>query len=244
MTSESLRYQRILLKLSGQALGGNAGDGFDPKRVLSICGHIVKAQKTGAQIGIVVGGGNFFRGAEDSGLPLNRTDADQIGMLATTMNSLCLGGVLENLGVKTSVLSSFDAPSLCDPFRSDKARELLSEGVVVIFAGGTGNPFFTTDSASALKALEIDADIMVKATRVDGLYSADPEIDKNAVKYDHLTYDEVLSRKLKALDTTAFALLRENNLPMVILDIEEEDAILRLLRGEKIGSLITTDEQE
>lgn len=230
--------RRLLLKLSGQSLGEGYASGFSPERVRAITARIRSAREAGAELAIVVGGGNFFRGAQAEALGLDRSTADGAGMLATVMNALCVAAVLRAEGIPARALSSFELHSLCEPFRSDRARECLDAGEVLLLAGGTGNPYFTTDTAATLKALEVKADMLIKATRVDGVYDADPEKVPTARRFETLTFDEVIERRLGVMDQTAFTLAREHKLPIIVLDVDREDALIRAVRGESVGTLI------
>jgi len=237
------KYKRILLKLSGEALGGAAGSGIDAAMVGFFSGQICQLAGRGLEIALVIGGGNFFRGASTD-LPMQRTVADQVGMLATMMNALVMQQALLNAGQVARVMSAVSMPAVADRFVSAQADHLLKSGQVVIIGGGTGNPYFTTDSAAALRALELNADCFIKATRVDGVYSADPEQDASAKRYVTLSYAEVLQKNLKALDATAVALCREQGLPVHVLNVFEPDNLLRLLRGQPVGTLIGPSGQE
>ncbi len=236
--SNSLKFKRVLLKLSGQSLGSGQGAGFSPENIKTICEKIKSAKETGVEIGIVLGGGNFVRGKDATDLKLHRSSADKIGMLGTIMNSICLSATLNSMGIESIVMNSTEMSSICETFTSEKARRELSNGKIVIFSGGTGNPYFTTDTAATLKALETNADILLKATRVNGVYSADPEKDKNAIKYDTLSIDEVIDKNLKIMDMTAFTLMQENNLPLIVFDIGEDDILKKVICGEATGTII------
>lgn len=233
------KYSRILLKVSGEALAGNKHSGFDEPTMLSICEGIKKAWEAGTQIGIVVGGGNFWRGRTSG--EMERTTADKIGMLATIMNAMALEDTLQHLGVPADTMSSVSMPQVCEVFTADKAIEKLEAGKVVIFGGGTGCPFFSTDTASALRALEIKADVMFKATMVDGVYDKDPKKYEDAVKYDTLTFSQVLRDRLQVMDGTAATLCRENGLPILVFDLHDPDNIARALEDQSIGTLVYED---
>ena len=230
------QYQRVLLKLSGEALAGDKGSGFDEATIASICAGIRQAHYLGVQIGIVVGGGNFWRGRSSG--KMDRMDADKIGMLATVMNALAVKDALRQQGVPAVVMTSSVMPQVAEPFTSDKAIAALEAGTVVVFGGGTGNPIFSTDTASALRALEISADIMLKATMVDGVYDKDPHKFPDAVRYDTLTFTKVLDERLAVMDSTAASLCRDNGLPILVFDLADPDNIARAVRGEPVGTLV------
>ncbi|WP_294539995.1 UMP kinase [uncultured Gemmiger sp.] len=231
------RYNRILLKLSGEALAGSKGAGFDEATIASICAGVKQAHDLGVQIGIVVGGGNFWRGRSSG--KMDRMDADKIGMLATVMNALAVKDALRQQGVPAVVMTSAVMPQVAETFTSDKAIAALEEGKVVVFGGGTGNPIFSTDTASALRALEIGADAMLKATMVDGVYDKDPHKYPDAVRYDTLTFTRVLDERLAVMDSTAASLCRDNALPILVFDLGDGSNIARAVRGEKIGTLVS-----
>ena len=232
-----LKYNRILLKISGEALGGEKGTGFDDPTMEAICLGVKKAHDLGAEIGIVVGGGNFWRGRSSG--KMDRMDADKIGMLATVMNALAVKDALRQQGVPAVVMTSAVMPQVAETFTSDKAIAALEEGKVVVFGGGTGNPIFSTDTASALRALEIGADAMLKATMVDGVYDKDPHKYPDAVRYDTLTFTRVLDERLAVMDSTAASLCRDNALPILVFDLGDGSNIARAVRGEKIGTLVS-----
>lgn len=229
-------YSRILLKVSGEALSGNKGTGFDEATIASICAGIKKAHAMGTQIAIVVGGGNFWRGRSSGAM--DRMDADKIGMLATVMNALALKDGLHQAGVPAVAMTSIVMPQVAEVFRSDKAVAELQNGKVVVFGGGTGNPIFSTDTASALRALEIGADAMFKATMVDGVYDKDPHKYGDAKKYETLTFSRVLAERLAVMDSTAATLCRDNALPMLVFDLGNPDNIAKAVSGEKVGTLV------
>jgi uridylate kinase len=231
-------YTRILLKLSGEALGGEKGYGFDPATLDSVAGGIADAARTGVQIGIVVGGGNIFRG-QDSVIASNRVNADQMGMLATYINALALKGSFERAGLRCAALGAVGIPGVVENFNAEAARNLLAEGRVVVFAGGTGSPYFTTDTAAALRALEIQADALIKATKVNGIYDKDPVKHPDAVFYPELDYDQVLNDNLKVMDLTAISICRDNNLVVRVINIREPGNLMKLLSGSKVGSIVT-----
>ncbi len=230
------KYNRILLKVSGEALAGAKGTGFDEPTLRSICEGIKAAHDQGVQIGIVVGGGNFWRGRTSGAM--ERTCADKIGMLATVMNCLAVSDALEQLGLRTCVMSAMTMPQIAQPFTRGEAVRNMEEGRIVLFGGGTGNPFFSTDTASALRAVEIGADIMFKATMVDGVYDKDPKKYPDAVKYDTLTFSEVLEKQLAVMDGTAATLCRENKLPILVFDLNDPQNIARAAAGESLGTLV------
>jgi uridylate kinase len=226
------------LKLSGEALMGNQQYGIDPERLNDYAEEIAEASKQ-AQIAIVIGGGNIFRGLQGASKGMDRIQGDYMGMLATVINSMALQSTLQSKGVKTALLSGVFIDRIADSMSSAKAIKLLEEGNVVIIGGGSGNPFFTTDTASALRAVEVRADIILKGTRVDGIYTADPEKDPTATKFEHITYDEAYNKNLKVMDLTAFTLCKENNMPMYVFDMNTKGNLLKVLNGEEIGTLVT-----
>lgn len=232
----ALTYKRILLKLSGEVLAGEQGHGFDFDVINSVCTVIKKCVDEGAQIGIVVGGGNFWRGRSSGSM--DRTRADSIGMLATVMNSLALQDTLISLGVDTRVMTAAEMTKFAELFVRDKAVEHLENGKVVIFGGGTGNPFFSTDTGAALRAAEINADIIFKATNVDGVYDKDPNKFADAVKFDTLTSDDIISKGLKVMDATCAAISGEAGLPMLVFNLNDPENILRALHGENVGTIV------
>ena len=233
-------YQRILLKLSGEALMGNQASGIDPKVVNQIAQEIKSAHELGVQITIVVGGGNIFRGVQSSAaLGMDRAAADYVGMLATIMNGLVLQGVLESLGVNTRVQTAIGMQAIAEPYIRRRAVRHLEKGRVVIFAGGTGNPFFTTDTTAALRAAEIDANVLLMAKHgVDGVYDSDPKKNSGAKKFTNLTYNEVLSKELKAIDAAAVALAQESNIPIIVFDFSSKGLVKQIVQGDKVGTLI------
>mgnify|MGYP002534126007 CR=1 FL=1 len=229
-------YKRILLKLSGEVLAGEQGHGFDFDVINSVCDWVKKCADTGVQIGLVVGGGNFWRGRSSGSM--DRTRADHIGMLATVMNSLALADTLEQKGVPTRVMTAIDMRRIAEPFVRDEAVRHLEEGKVVIFGCGTGSPFFSTDTTAALRAAEIGADVILKATNVDGVYDKDPNKYADAVKYDTLSHSEVLNKGLAVMDSTAASLCRDNNIPILVFNLEDPENILRAVSGENVGTLV------
>ncbi|MFQ3244079.1 MAG: uridylate kinase [Arenicella sp.] len=237
-------FRRILLKLSGEALAGSSGDskfGINAQVLNSVCKEIAAVIETGTQVAIVIGGGNFFRGISASESGIERVTADYIGMLATVMNALAVQQALKQIGVEARVQSAIPISPVSEPYVRLRALKHLNQGRVVIFAAGTGNPYFTTDTAASLRAAEINADILVKATKVDGVYDSDPEKNPDAVRYDQVSYDEVLQKRLGVMDATAIALCRDNNMALRVLSISEEGALAKMARGEQIGTLITGD---
>ncbi len=224
-------YKRVLLKLSGEGLSGDKGFGVDSQAVLALAEQIKKIVKAKIEVCIVVGGGNIFRGAKDCTIGLDRSQADQLGMMATIMNAVVLRGALSHVGVEARVLSGLSAPKVCEDYNYDRAISHLQKGRVLIFAAGTGNPYFTTDTGAALRAIEMHCDVMLKSSQVDGVYSADPLKDKNAVRYDEVSYDEVITKKLKIMDLTAVALARENNLPLIVFSQHEKDSLVNIVQG-------------
>jgi uridylate kinase len=233
------KYNRILLKISGEALIGDCNYGIDTKIMDNIADQVKEVAEMGLEIAVVIGGGNFWRGVSASANGMDRTTADYIGMLATVMNAVGLQDSLEKKGVSTRVQSSITMQQIAEPFIRRRALRHLEKKRVVIFAGGTGNPYFSTDTAAALRALEINAEILFKATKVDGVYSKDPKKFKDAEKYDSLTFMEVLNRDLRILDSTAISLCQENNLPIVVFDISKPGNIKGVILGNKIGTLVT-----
>lgn len=237
-SSSGLRYKRLLLKLSGEALMGKAGYGIDTDVVMRLCRDIKEARGSGAEISVVVGGGNIFRGLAGAAMGMDRATADYMGMLATVMNALALQNGLEQLDVQARVLSAIPMPTVCESFVRSKALHHLASKRIVIFAAGTGNPFFTTDTTAALRAVEMSCDSLAKATQVDGVYSDDPRKNPKATRYDTLTYSEVLARDLKVMDGAAIALARDNALPVIVFSIEEPGNLLKVLRGEARATVI------
>ena len=234
-----MKYKRVLLKLSGEALMGNQQYGIDPQRLDDYAEEIAAAVKSGAQIAIVIGGGNIFRGLQGASKGMDRIQGDYMGMLATVINSMAIQSTLQAKGVKAALLSGLYIDRIADSMSSAKAIKLLEEGYVVVIGGGTGNPFFTTDTGSALRAVEVKADIILKGTRVDGIYTADPEKDPTATKYDSITYDEAYQKNLKVMDLTAFTMCKENNMPMLVFDMNTKGNLTKVLNGEKIGTIVT-----
>ena len=230
------KYNRVLLKLSGESLAGDEKKGINFDIVETFCKSIKKCVDAGVQVAIVVGGGNFWRGRSSG--KMDRTRADHMGMLATTINALGVGDTLEQEGVDVRVMTAISMPQVAEPYIRNRAVRHLEKGRVVIFGCGTGNPFFSTDTAAALRAVEIDADIIMKATMVDGVYDSDPKKNPNAKKYDKVTYDEVLANNLAVMDSTAASLCKDNDMPIIVFNLNEPDNILRVVNGEKIGTTV------
>ena len=233
-----LAYRRILLKLSGEALMGDEDYGIDPKIIHRIAAEVMEAQQAGCEIALVVGGGNIFRGAGLAAGGMDRVTGDHMGMLATVINALAMQDALEKLGGKARVMSAIKINDVCEDYIRRRAIRHLEKGRLVIFAAGTGNPFFTTDSGAALRAIAIGADLLLKATKVDGIYNKDPKKHPDAVRYDTLTYDEVINNGLEVMDTAAFALARDSDLPLRVFDMSQPGELLRILQGEPIGTLV------
>lgn len=233
-----MKYKRILLKLSGEALMGSRQYGIDPDRLAEYAEDIKTVTDQGVQVAIVIGGGNIFRGVAGASKGMDRVQSDHMGMLATVINGLALQDALEQSGTKTRLQTAIKINEVAEPFIRRKAMAHLNKGRVVIFGGGTGNPYFTTDSAAVLRAIEIEADVILKGTRVDGIYTADPEKDSDAVKYDDISFDDVLRKGLKVMDTTAFTLSQENELPIIVFDMNKRGNLLKVVSGEKIGTTV------
>ena len=236
-----IKYHRILLKISGEALAGDQHRGLDFQVVNSVCDTIKKCADMGVQIGLVIGGGNFWRGVKDGADKMQRSHGDAMGMLATVMNAIAVADALEKHGVDARVLSAVEMNKFCEYFTRDTADRYLNEGKVCIFAAGTGNPYFSTDTGAVLRGVEIEADAILMAKNVDGIYSADPNVDPAAVKFDALTYDEVLARHLKATDTTAMTLAMDNHMTLVCFALKDPQNIVRVVCGEKIGTIVKED---
>ncbi|MGK5093931.1 UMP kinase [Deltaproteobacteria bacterium TL4] len=232
------KYKRILLKLSGETLGGVNGVGFDYEVIQGIADNVIAVHQLGVEVGIVVGGGNIFRGARSSGGYIGRVPGDYMGMLATVINSICLQEMLEQKGMVTRVMTALALSAIAEPYIKRRADRHLEKERIVIFAAGTGNPFFTTDTAAVLRASEIGAEIVIKATKTDGVYDKDPMIYPDAIRYSKLSYSEVLERELKVMDLTAIAFCKDNNLPILVLDLHQTDSILKAVCGETIGTII------
>lgn len=234
-----MKYKRILLKLSGEALMGSKQFGIDNVRLMQYAKEIKQIVELNIEIGIVIGGGNIFRGVQAEEGGMERTQGDYMGMLATMINSMALQSALESIGVFTRLQSAIEMKQIAEPFIKRKAVRHLEKGRVVIFGSGTGNPFFTTDSAASLRAIEIDADVILKGTRVDGIYNKDPELNADAKKFNTLTFDEAYENKLKVMDMTAFTLCRENNIPVIVFNMNEPGNLKKVVEGSEIGTLVT-----
>ena len=234
-----IKYKRILLKLSGESLMGNEGYGISSERLNEYAKQIKDLQKAGTQVGIVIGGGNIFRGLSGVTSGFDRVKGDQMGMLATVINSLALQSSLSNIGVKSIVSTAVRMEPVGELYNRDKVVDYLESGKVVILSGGTGNPFFTTDTASALRAVEIGAEIILKGTRVDGVYSADPEKDPKATRYNKISFNEVIKKELNVMDLTAFTMCKENNLPIYVFDMNKKGNLMKVVNGEDIGTLVS-----
>lgn len=232
------KYKRILLKLSGESLQGTQGYGIDPVRLSQYASQISQIASRGVEVAIVIGGGNIFRGLQGATKGFDRIKGDQMGMLATTINSLALCSALEAIGQPAQVLTAIGMYPIGEQYSSAKAKDMLAAGKIAILAGGTGNPFFTTDTGAALRGVEIAADVMLKGTRIDGVYTADPEKDPSAVKFDHITYAEVLQRGLRVMDLTATALCKENGLPIIVFDMDTQGNLAKVIDGLPIGTLV------
>ena len=233
-----MRYKRVLLKLSGGAISGPRDSGFDPESLEHIADEILDLHGRGVEIGIVIGGGNIFRGVAGASNGMDRVQGDHMGMLATVINALALQHALESAGVSTRVQTALEIHKLAEPYIRRRAVRHLQKGRVVIFAAGTGNPYFTTDTAASLRAVEVEAEVIFKATKVDGVYSADPMKDDTAVKYDSLSYIEVLQKGLKVMDSTSVSLCMDNEMPLVVFNVREKGSIKKVLLGEKIGTVV------
>ena len=234
-----LAFNRILLQLSGEILAGEQGFGIDPEITNDLALKIQEVSNTGIQIGVVIGGGNIFRGISASSKGLERVPADYLGMMATIMNSVALQSALEKLDCDTRVMSALSITQLAEPYIRRRGIRHLDKGRIVIFAGGTGNPYFSTDTAAALRAIEIDADIIIKGTKVDGVYSADPELDPDAKKFDALTFKEVIDKELRVMDLTAITLCKENNLPIIVFDIKSKNGLVDVVNSVPIGTTVS-----
>lgn len=233
-----MKYKRILLKLSGEALMGDRQYGIDPQRLAEYAQDIKEITDLGVQVAIVIGGGNIFRGVAGASNGMDRVQGDHMGMLATVINGLALQSALEDADIPTRLQTAIKINEVAEPFIRRKAMRHLDKGRVVIFGGGTGNPYFTTDSAAVLRAIEIEADVILKGTRVDGIYTADPEKDSSAVKFDNISFDDVLRKGLKVMDTTAFTLSQENELPIIVFDMNKKGNLLKVISGESIGTVV------
>ncbi len=234
-----MKYRRILLKLSGEALMGNKPYGIDSETLTTYAREIKTVVDAGAQVGVVIGGGNIFRGLQGAGDGMDRVQADHMGMLATVINGLALQSALERAGVQTRLQSAIEMDKICEPFIRRRAVRHLEKGRVVIFSAGTGNPYFTTDTGATLRAIEIQAEVILKGTRVDGIYTADPEKDATATRFETISFTEVYERGLNVMDLTAFTLSQENDLPIVVFDMNKPGNLLRVVNGDKIGTLVS-----
>ena len=234
-----MKYKRILLKLSGEALMGDKQFGIDNKRLMQYAQDIKEIVDLNVQVGIVIGGGNIFRGVQAEKGGMDRTQGDYMGMLATMINSMALQSALESIGLYTRLQSAIEMKQIAEPYIKRKAVRHLEKGRIVIFGSGTGNPFFTTDSAASLRAVEFDCDVIYKGTRVDGVYDSDPEKNPSAVKFESISFDQAYEKKLKIMDMTAFTLCKENNIPVVVFDINKSGNLKRVILGEKVGTLVT-----
>ncbi|PTX63918.1 uridylate kinase [Kordia periserrulae] len=233
-----MQYKRILLKLSGEALMGERQYGIDPKRLAEYAEEIKKVVDLGIEVAIVIGGGNIFRGVAGASNGMDRVQGDHMGMLATVINGLALQSALEDAGIYTRLMTALEIKEVAEPYIKRKAIRHLEKGRVVIFGAGTGNPYFTTDSAAVLRAIEVNADVILKGTRVDGIYNEDPEKNTKAIKFDHISFDEVLKKGLKVMDTTAFTLSQENELPIIVFDMNTKGNLLKVVSGENIGTKV------
>ena len=233
-------YKRVLLKLSGEALLGERSYGIDPKRIAQYAKEIKSVTELGLEVAVVIGGGNIFRGVSAASNGIDRVQGDYMGMLATVINGLALQNALENIDIPTRLQSAIKMESIAEPFIKRKATRHLEKGRVVIFASGTGNPYFTTDSAAVLRAIEINADVILKGTRVDGIYNEDPEKNKEAIKFDDISFEETIRKGLKIMDTTAFTLSKENKLPIIVFDMNTKGNLTKVIMGEKIGTKVSS----
>jgi uridylate kinase len=233
-----MQFNRILLKLSGEALMGNRQYGIDPERLAAYADEIKTVVDKGIQMAIVIGGGNIFRGVSGASIGMDRVQGDHMGMLATVINGLALQSALEDAGIQTRLQSAIKINEVAEPFIRRRAIRHLEKGRVVIFGGGTGNPYFTTDSAAVLRAIEINADVIIKGTRVAGIYTSDPEKDKEAVKFDFISFEDVIRKGLKVMDTTAFTLSQENELPIIVFDMNKTGNLLKVVSGENVGTTV------
>ncbi|MEA3405203.1 MAG: UMP kinase [Pseudomonadota bacterium] len=235
----ALKYKRILLKFSGEALMGDGDFGLDANTLKSVVAEVKSLRDLGVEVGIVVGGGNIFRGAQIQGSGIQRTTGDQMGMMATVINALALRDVIESMGMRSQVLSAMPIEGVSTGFNANLVKKQLSDGEVVIFAAGTGSPFFTTDTAAALRGIEIDAEIVLKATKVDGIYTADPMKDDSATRYANLSYEEVIQKNLQVMDQTAFVLCRDHKMPIRVFDMFKDNAVIRIVKGDDEGTLVS-----
>ena len=235
-----MKYKRILLKLSGEALMGDRNYGIDPIRLAEYASEIKDIIGKGIEVAIVIGGGNIFRGLAGASNGMDRVQGDYMGMLATIINGLALQSALEEADLQTRLLTSIEMKQIAEPFIKRRAVRHLEKGRVVIFGGGTGNPYFTTDTAAVLRAIEIDADVIIKGTRVDGIYTSDPEKDASAIKFENITFKEVMSKDLKVMDMTAFTLSEENDLPIIVFDMNKKGNLMKIISGENVGTLVNS----
>ncbi|WP_313806361.1 UMP kinase [Flavobacterium sp.] len=233
-----MKYKRILLKLSGEALMGDRQYGIDPKRLAEYAAEIKQIHDNGVEIAIVIGGGNIFRGVAGASNGMDRVQGDYMGMLATVINGMALQGALEEAGMPTRLQTALKIEAIAEPYIKRRATRHLEKGRIVIFGAGTGNPYFTTDTAAVLRGIEVAADVILKGTRVDGVYTADPEKNPDAVKYDNITFDDVISKGLNIMDTTAFTLSQENKLPIIVFDMNKEGNLLKVCQGETVGTTV------
>lgn len=238
----ALKYQRVLLKFSGEALMGSADFGLDAQTLRQVVAEVKALHDLGVEVGIVVGGGNIFRGAQIQGAGIQRTTGDHMGMMATVINALALRDVIEDMGMHATVFSAMSIEGVSHGFNANHVKKQLEQGKIALFAAGTGSPFFTTDTAAALRGIEIDADIVLKATKVDGIYTADPKKDPAATRYEFLSYDEVIQKNLQVMDMTAFVLCREHRMPIRVFDMFKKDAVIRIVKGEAEGTLVSGGE--
>ena len=236
--ADTLRYSRVLLKISGEALAGERGFGFDFDAIARIADEIQKVVRSGADVGLVIGGGNIVRGSQLSKMGMDRVSADYMGMLGTVINALAVQDILERKGMETRVMTAIRMEELAEPYIRRRALRHFEKGRIVIFAAGTGNPYFSTDTAAVLRAIQIKAQVIIKATSVDGVYSADPKVDKNAKFYEEISYRDVMLEELKVMDQTAVTLCKENALPLIVLNIHKPDAIVAAVRGDRVGTLV------
>jgi uridylate kinase len=233
-----MKYKRILLKLSGEALMGERQYGIDPKILAEYAQEIKQLQQQGAEIAVVIGGGNIFRGVAGASNGMDRVQGDYMGMLATVINGMALQGALEDAGLQTRLQTALKIEAIAEPYIKRRAVRHLEKGRIVIFGAGTGNPYFTTDTAAVLRGVEINADVILKGTRVDGIYTADPEKDPNAIKFNNITFEDVLAKGLNVMDTTAFTLSQENKLPIIVFDMNQKDNLVKIANGENIGTTV------
>lgn len=238
----ALKYKRILLKFSGEALMGPGDFGLDAATLKAVVSQVKELRDLGVEVGIVVGGGNIFRGAQIQGSGIQRTTGDHMGMMATVINALALRDVIESMGMKSQVLSAMSIEGVSEGFNANSAKKQLADGEVLVFAAGTGSPCFTTDTAAALRGIEIDAEIVLKATKVDGIYSADPVKDSSATRFQTLTYNEVIQKNLQVMDMTAFVLCRDHSMPIRVFDMFKDNAVIRIVQGEDEGTLVCSGE--